>query len=53
MGSLAEMGTQLILANKLNYIEESKLAELLEKTGEVGRMLRGLQLSLKAKLPTS
>lgn len=52
MGSLAEMETQLILANKLNYIEESKLAELLEKTGEVGRMLRGLQLSLKAKLPT-
>ena len=52
MGSLAEMETQLILANKLNYLEESKLAELFEKTGEVGRMLRGLQHSLKAKLPS-
>jgi four helix bundle protein len=52
MGSLAEIETQLILAHKLNYIEESKLAELLEKTGEIGRMLRGLQHSLKAKLPS-
>ena len=50
MGSLAEIETQIILAHKLNYIEERKLAELLERTGEVGRMLRGLQHSLKAKL---
>ena len=50
MGSLAEIETQLILAQQLNYIEESKLAELLGKTGEVGRMLRGLPHSLKAKL---
>ena len=52
MGSLAEIETQIILANQLNYIEESKLTELLEKTGAVGRMLRGLQHSLKAKLPS-
>jgi len=52
MGSLAEIETQIILAHQLNYIEESKLAELLEKTGTVGRMLRGLQHSLKAKLPS-
>jgi len=52
IGSVAELETQLILAEQLNYIEESKLAELLEKTGEVGRMLRGLQHSLKAKLPS-
>ena len=52
MGSLAEVETQLILAHKLNYIEEGKLAGLLENTGEVGRMLRGLQNSLKAKLPS-
>lgn len=52
MGSLAEIETQIILANQLNYIEESKLTELLELTGKVGRMLRGLQQSLKAKLPS-
>jgi four helix bundle protein len=51
MGSLAEVETQLILANKLNYIEEETLGALLGKTGEIGRMLRGLQNSLKAKLP--
>jgi len=53
MGSLAEVETQLIIANNLNYIEENKLAELLGKTGEIGRMLRGLQHSLKAKLADS
>jgi four helix bundle protein len=52
MGSLAEVETQLIIANNLNYIEENKLAKLLGKTGEFGRMLRGLQHSLKVKLPS-
>jgi four helix bundle protein len=52
MGSLAEIETQLILSNRLNYIDEEKLGDLLGKTGEIGRMLRGLQSSLKAKLPS-
>ncbi len=52
MGSLAEVETQLILSNKLDYIEEGSLGSLLGKTGEIGRMLRGLQNSLKAKLPS-
>jgi four helix bundle protein len=51
-GSLAELETQLILANRLNYIEEETLSSLLGKAGEIGRMLRGLQNSLKAKLPS-
>ncbi len=53
MGSLAEAETQLIITNNLNYIEENKLTELLEKTGEIGRMLRGLQHALKSKLADS
>ncbi len=52
MGSLAELETQLILSNKLNYIDETALGNALGKTGEIGRMLRGLQNSLKAKLPS-
>lgn len=51
MGSLAELETQLILSNTLNYIDETALGNALGKTGEIGRMLRGLQSSLKAKLP--
>ena len=51
MGSLAEIETQIILAHQLNYFAESELIKLLEKTGGIGRMLRGLQHSLKAKLP--
>jgi four helix bundle protein len=50
MGSLAEIETQLILSNRLNYIDETKLGALLGQTGEIGRMMRGLQRSLKAKL---
>jgi len=52
MGSLAEIETQLILSNRLNYIEEDKLGTLFGQTGEIRRMLRGLQHSLKAKLPS-
>jgi four helix bundle protein len=52
MGSLAEIETQLILTNRLNYIEQERLGTLLGQTGEIGRMLRGLQHSLKAKLPS-
>lgn len=51
-GSPAEVETQLIIANKLQFINQEKLGELLEKTGEIGRMLRGLQKSLKANLPS-
>ena len=50
LGSLAEAETQLIISNKLNYINQEKLAEILEKSSAIGRMLRGLQKSLKAKV---
>jgi four helix bundle protein len=52
LGSLAEVETQLVIANKLQILNNEMMGELLGKTGEIGRMLRGLQKSLKAKLTT-
>ena len=52
LGSLAEVETQLVIANKLQFLNNEMMGELLGKTGEIGRMLRGLQKSLKAKLTT-
>ncbi len=50
LGSLAELETQLILAQRRTYIDREKLQATLGKTDETGKMLRGLQKSLKAKL---
>ncbi len=50
LGSLAEAETQLVIAYRLQFIQDEQLGEVLEKTGEIGRMLRGLQGALKTKL---
>ncbi len=50
LGSLAELETQLILTEQLAYIERKDLEVVLLKTNETGKMLRGLQKALKAKL---
>ncbi len=50
LGSLAELETQLVLAQRRAYIDKEKLETTLGKTDEMGKMLRGLQKSLKAKL---
>ncbi|MGL4619757.1 four helix bundle protein [Chroococcidiopsis sp.] len=50
LGSLAELETQLMLAQRLLYIEAEDLELALSKTDSISRMLRGLQKSLKAKL---
>jgi len=42
-GSLAELGTQLMLAQRLGYLAEDKLNPALEKAEEIGKMLKGLQ----------
>lgn len=49
-GSLAELETCVILAQRLKYISNQQVQALLEKTGEVGRMISGLQRSLNQKL---
>ena len=49
-GSLAEVETQLILAARLNYLEQARLDELLLKSDEIGKMIRGLRKSLQARI---
>ncbi|MFK7924206.1 MAG: four helix bundle protein [Bacteroidia bacterium] len=46
LGSVYELGTQLLISGDLKYIKEEKLNAVIEKVQEVGRMLGGLQKSL-------
>ena len=46
LGSLAEMETQLILAQRLNYLTEEDVGPSLQISDEIGKMLKGLQKSL-------
>jgi len=46
-GSLAELETQLTIAHQLAYINATAINQLLDRLGEVGRILSGLLSSLK------
>src|SRR5690625_384965 len=46
-GSLAEVETQLILANRLNYLSKEKLNSLMEVQIEVNKMTTTLMKKLK------
>ena len=46
LGSLAELETQLILAQHLNYLTEEEISPALQNADEIGKMLKGLQKSL-------
>jgi four helix bundle protein len=48
-GSLAELETQILIAQRRNYLSDSKAAELLARSSEVGRILSGLVDSLKER----
>jgi four helix bundle protein len=48
-GSLMELETQLILANRLDYMDTRSTDELLMRTSEIGKMLNGLRTSLRAR----
>lgn len=50
LGSLKEMETQLILASRLEYIEDEEYNKLIENTDSIGQMLVGLIKYLKRKL---
>ena len=50
LGSIAELETQMILAERLNYIKSKESIMMQKKLDELGKMIRGLQKSLKAKL---
>ena len=53
LGSLAELETQLMLAERLKYVGDIELEATLSKTDELGKMLRGMQKSLRARLAPS
>jgi four helix bundle protein len=46
-GSLAELETHILIAERLKYIDSSLSVKLLGKTAELGRMLNGLRRSLE------
>jgi four helix bundle protein len=52
-GSLMELETHFLLAERLGYLKVESLNRLLDQTAEVGRMLAGLIRSLKNSRPGS
>jgi len=46
-GSLAEMETQILIAQNLNYLDEPETKTLLTKVEEVGEILNGLISAVK------
>jgi four helix bundle protein len=49
-GSLCEVETQLLVAQRLDYLNSDTAKQLLTATAEVGRLLNGLSRSLNDKL---
>jgi four helix bundle protein len=49
-GSLQEAETQILIAQRLTYLGETEVAELLGASSEVGRLLSGLINSLERTL---
>ncbi len=53
-GSLAEVETHIQIAQRLTYLSTSDAGKLLDRTGEVGRLLNGLLRYLRSyRQPTS
>jgi four helix bundle protein len=46
MGSLAELETQLLIAQRLGYLEELDWLEACSRSDEIGKMLRSLHKTL-------
>jgi four helix bundle protein len=49
MGSLAEVETQIVIAQNLGYLNAAEVEPVMEIIAEVGRLLNGLLTSLKKK----
>ena len=48
-GSASEVSTQLLIAQKLNYITAAQYGRLLNDFDEIGRMINGLCANLRSK----
>jgi len=49
-GSLAEIETQLMLAQRLNYLNADLVESLLCASSEIGRLINGLSAALRERL---
>jgi four helix bundle protein len=49
-GSIAELETQLNIAERLGYVQKADLTRIAQMLDEEGRMLAGLRRSLRTKL---
>ena len=49
LGSLAELETQLLIAERLRYIRSEEIRQLLELADGIGKMLRGLGKALNTR----
>lgn len=50
LGSLAELETQLVFAEKLSYLKKEKLDEFLLEMDVIGKMTRGLIKKLQNRM---
>ena len=48
-GSLAELETHILIARRLNYVDEETLRQLMDRVAEIGRMLNGFRGGLGDK----
>ena len=48
LGSLSELETQIIISNRLNYINEDEFMKINEKIQELFKIISGLKNSLKS-----
>lgn len=48
-GSLMELETQLMLANRLDYMGPQATDALLTRTGQIGKLLNGLRTSVRSR----
>ncbi len=46
-GSLREVETQAMIARRLKYIASAKIQDVMDRAGEVGRLLNGLMAALE------
>ncbi len=49
LGSLVEIETQILISERLNYIDPANASEISRRTDEIGRMLNALLRSLPSK----
>jgi four helix bundle protein len=50
-GSVAEAETQLVIAQRLGYLDDRTTCALLEQSAEIGRLINGLKKALKRRQP--